>query len=335
MADVFLYNSGSLFQALNPDTNLVPLTDEPWVDGADRGVRSRGQHRQRHLRRPDGTTLGRRRDLQQEGVRGARPEGPDHAGPSSWPTTRRSRPTARSTRSSRRYGETWTAQLFVLGDFANVAAQDPEWAEQYTANKRKYVDQPALQGFENQQARVRGRLLQQGLRLGHVRRRRSRRSPPATAAHYPMLTSALVDDQAELPGQRRRRRLLRPAGPGRRRHPADHLAAQRALHPEDDRGRQARGGQEVRGLRQLARGLRDPERGEHRSPDRTSISAASCPTTSRPVTGRPDVPRRRQVRPGAGVPLPDQGPEPASRSPSRSAPASSRPRRARRSTTRT
>ena len=31
MADVFHYNSGSLFQALNPDQNLVPLTDEPWV----------------------------------------------------------------------------------------------------------------------------------------------------------------------------------------------------------------------------------------------------------------------------------------------------------------
>ena len=31
MADVFAYNSGSLFQALNPDQNLVPLTDEAWV----------------------------------------------------------------------------------------------------------------------------------------------------------------------------------------------------------------------------------------------------------------------------------------------------------------
>ena len=31
MSDVFHYNPGSLFQALNPDTNLQPLTDEPWV----------------------------------------------------------------------------------------------------------------------------------------------------------------------------------------------------------------------------------------------------------------------------------------------------------------
>ena len=26
MTDVFMYNSGSLFQALNPEKNLVPLT---------------------------------------------------------------------------------------------------------------------------------------------------------------------------------------------------------------------------------------------------------------------------------------------------------------------
>ena len=31
MDDVFLYNSGSLFQALEPDKQLAPLTDQPWV----------------------------------------------------------------------------------------------------------------------------------------------------------------------------------------------------------------------------------------------------------------------------------------------------------------
>ena len=32
MTDVFMYNSGSLFQALSPEKNLVPLTDQPWVN---------------------------------------------------------------------------------------------------------------------------------------------------------------------------------------------------------------------------------------------------------------------------------------------------------------
>jgi raffinose/stachyose/melibiose transport system substrate-binding protein len=32
MADIFFYNSGSLFQAINPERNLLDLSDEPWQD---------------------------------------------------------------------------------------------------------------------------------------------------------------------------------------------------------------------------------------------------------------------------------------------------------------
>ena len=32
MTDIFWYNTGSLFQALNPTESLVPITDEPYVD---------------------------------------------------------------------------------------------------------------------------------------------------------------------------------------------------------------------------------------------------------------------------------------------------------------
>ena len=39
-ADVFAYNSGSLFQALSPDKNLVPLTDEAWVATCRRSSRA-------------------------------------------------------------------------------------------------------------------------------------------------------------------------------------------------------------------------------------------------------------------------------------------------------
>jgi raffinose/stachyose/melibiose transport system substrate-binding protein len=51
------------------------------------------------------------------------------------------------------YGETWTSQLFVLGDFHNVAAADPAFADNYTANKAKYATSPAaLKGFEHTEA---------------------------------------------------------------------------------------------------------------------------------------------------------------------------------------
>jgi raffinose/stachyose/melibiose transport system substrate-binding protein len=50
------------------------------------------------------------------------------------------------------YGETWTSQLFVLGDYANVAAKMPDFAEKYTKGEAKYSNTPeALAGFEHMQ----------------------------------------------------------------------------------------------------------------------------------------------------------------------------------------
>ena len=51
------------------------------------------------------------------------------------------------------YGETWTSQLFVLGDFHNVAAAEPDFADRYTKNQAKYATSPAaLKGFEHRAA---------------------------------------------------------------------------------------------------------------------------------------------------------------------------------------
>src|SRR4051794_3957512 len=36
MADMFAYNSGSLFQALHPEQQLQPLSDQPWVKDLDK-----------------------------------------------------------------------------------------------------------------------------------------------------------------------------------------------------------------------------------------------------------------------------------------------------------
>ena len=70
-------------------------------------------------------------------------------GPSSWPTTPRSRPPGVAP-VIQTYGETWTSQLFVLGDFHNVAAAEPDFADKYTKNQAKYATSPAaLKGFEH------------------------------------------------------------------------------------------------------------------------------------------------------------------------------------------
>ena len=38
------------------------------------------------------------------------------------------------------YGDTWTSQLFVLGDFHNVAAAEPDFADKYTAEPGEVRD---------------------------------------------------------------------------------------------------------------------------------------------------------------------------------------------------
>jgi raffinose/stachyose/melibiose transport system substrate-binding protein len=89
------------------------------------------------------------------------------------------------------YGETWTSQLFVLGDFANVAAQDPEWAEQYTAGQRKYAQEPALQGFKNQQDAFDSGYFNKNFASGKYDDG-IKAIATGTAAHYPMLSSAIA-----------------------------------------------------------------------------------------------------------------------------------------------
>ncbi|WP_454855677.1 ABC transporter substrate-binding protein [Promicromonospora soli] len=151
MADVFFYNSGSLLQALNPDSSLVDLSDQEWVGSLTEEFT------------PVVST--------DNGLYGA-PLGASFAGgvvynkplyeelgltvPQTWDEFMANNETIAAEGDGvapviQTYGETWTSQLFVLGDFANVLAIDPEWADQYTAHQRSYAEEPALQGFQHQQ----------------------------------------------------------------------------------------------------------------------------------------------------------------------------------------
>ena len=50
------------------------------------------------------------------------------------------------------YGDTWTAQLFILADNYNVSQAYPNFAEDYTSNNAKYADLPdARAGFAHLQ----------------------------------------------------------------------------------------------------------------------------------------------------------------------------------------
>ena len=189
MPDVFAYNTGSLFQALSPDKNLVPLTDEAWVAELPDEFKSVVSTDQGTYGAPTGTSLAggilyNKKVYADLGLKV----------PTSWAEFKANNDKIKAdgkvTPIQQTYGETWTSQLFVLGDFANVAAKDPEWADQYTANKRKYVDQPALQSFKNQQ---------DAFESGYFNKNFAsakyddgvKAVATGTAAHYPMLTTAI------------------------------------------------------------------------------------------------------------------------------------------------
>jgi raffinose/stachyose/melibiose transport system substrate-binding protein len=189
MPEVFGYNSGSLFQALNPDQNLVPLTDEAWAKDLPEEFKTVVSTDQGLYGAPSGTTqaggiLYNKKVYADLGLQV----------PTSWAEFKANNDKIKAAGKVdpivQTFGETWTSQLFVLADFANVAVQDPEWAEQYTANKRKYADQPALQAFKNQQDTFEAGYYNKNFASARYDDGVKAVST-GTAAHYPMLSSAI------------------------------------------------------------------------------------------------------------------------------------------------
>jgi raffinose/stachyose/melibiose transport system substrate-binding protein len=188
MTDVFLYNSGSLFQALNPQQNLVPVTGEPWVNQVEdifKPVVSVGNEL---YGAPIGSSDGggilyNRKVYEQLGLQV----------PTTWAEFMANNAKIKAAGIDPvigSYQDTWTSQLFVLGDYHNVAAADPDWATKYTAGQVKYAQEPAVKGFQRleevnkagyQNKDYRSIKFEAGMRL----------LASGKGAHFPMLTFAV------------------------------------------------------------------------------------------------------------------------------------------------
>lgn len=150
MSDVFAYNSGSLFQALSPDSTMVDLSDQDWVGSLDDNFiktvsTDSGTYGVPMGQSMAGAVIYNKDIYEQLGLEI----------PTTWDefiaNSEAIKQAGVAAPIVQTYGDTWTSQLFVLGDFNNVLAEDPDWAEKYTNNEAKYVDEPALAGFEHQQ----------------------------------------------------------------------------------------------------------------------------------------------------------------------------------------
>jgi raffinose/stachyose/melibiose transport system substrate-binding protein len=96
------------------------------------------------------------------------------------------------------YGDDWTAQIFVLADFANVARQDPNWATNYTQNKAKYVNQPALAGFLHQEEAFKAGLFNKD--FPSIKNEQALKMlADGKGAQYPLLTNAVSAIQQTSP----------------------------------------------------------------------------------------------------------------------------------------
>lgn len=198
MADVFVYNSGSLLQALNPAETLVPVTEEPWAADLQETF-------------VDSVSAG--------GDIYAAPYGTAMAGavmyntaiyeelglevPTTWAEFMENNAAiAEGSEAApiiQTYGETWTSQLFVLGDFHNVLQAEPDFPDRYTAAEVKYAtSDAALRSFEHQQEAFEAGYFNEdfasaeyldGLRM----------LAEGEGVHYPILTSALSEISASYP----------------------------------------------------------------------------------------------------------------------------------------
>lgn len=150
MNDIFYYNSGSLLQALHPSDTLVDLSQEPFIANIVESFLPTVSQNGGIFGVPVGYAsaggiLYNKKVYEDLGL----------SVPKTWDEFAANNEKIKAAGMSpvlQTYGDTWTAQLFVLADNYNVAQAVPNFAEDYTNNKAKYAAIPeARAGFEHLQ----------------------------------------------------------------------------------------------------------------------------------------------------------------------------------------
>ncbi|UKA64362.1 ABC transporter substrate-binding protein [Arthrobacter sp. FW306-04-A] len=190
MSDVFAYNSGSLFQQLGPAQNLLPVTNEPYMSDVSPSflpVVSAGKEAYGvpFSTGSAGAVLYNKKVYQKLGL----------SVPTTWSefmANSRKIKDAGIDPIIQTYKTTWTSQLFVLGDFANVAAADPTFAADYTSNKAKYATTPAaIKGFEHQEEAAKAGFFNKDYASATYQQGLDKLAS-GEGAQYPILTGAIA-----------------------------------------------------------------------------------------------------------------------------------------------
>lgn len=189
MSDLVIYNSGSLLQALNPEKNFVDLTNEPYMDNIDESFKKSVTVNNNVYGVPMGNFsaggwLYNKKVYEELGL----------SVPKTWEELMANSEkikAAGKTAIIGSYKHTWTSQIVFLADFYNVLAEEPSFAEDFTANKAKIATTPAvLRGFEK---------LEEISKKGYMNKEFNATSyeeglkmlAEGTGVQYPMITFAL------------------------------------------------------------------------------------------------------------------------------------------------
>lgn len=189
MEDVFLYNAGSLLKALNPDETLTDLSEEEWMSGLDQDFIDVVSGDEGAYGAPLGTSSAggvvyNKRVYEELGL-----EVPQTWG--EFMANNAAIAEAGITPVVQTFGDSHTSQYFVLSDFANVAAADPDWAEEYTAHNRSFTEEPALAGFQRLQDVYDAGYLNPDFASATVDDG-TRMVADGTAAHYPIASGVIA-----------------------------------------------------------------------------------------------------------------------------------------------
>lgn len=190
MTDVFRYNAGSLFQALNAPQTMLDLTDEPWQANVIASFKP-------VVTATDGRIYGAPEEASMGGGILYNKKIYEELGlsvPKSWADFMANNEKIKAAGKVpviQTFGDTWTSQLFVLGDFFNVQAAVPNFAADYTAGKVKYATTPAaLAGFQHGEDVFKAGYLNEDFAAAKFEDG-VRMVATGEGAHYPMLTFAI------------------------------------------------------------------------------------------------------------------------------------------------
>ncbi len=199
MNDVFFYNTGSLMHALNPEKNMVDLSNEPFMDIVQDSFKSTVTLDGKVYGGPAGAAMGggwfyNKKVYEELGL----------SVPTTWAELMDNNEKIKAAGITPVIGtfkDDWTSQLVVLADYYNVQAQVPNFADDYTNNKAKFADTPAaLRSFEKlQEIQDRGFFNKDYLAANYDAGMKM--LAEGTGAHYPMLSFAVPAWEQNYPDQ--------------------------------------------------------------------------------------------------------------------------------------